>query len=467
MTDLAELPHMTTREVVRRGDAETAEGRSAHKATIVRRSTTLVARGEPVPNVQAPLVAAIPARSDDLLERAGQLAVLEEALASAGRDRRGAVVVVCGEAGVGKTALLRSFCDEVVRSQRVLWGTCDPLFTPRPFGPLFAIAEGTGGELGPALAQGANPHQVALALARELGSTAPTLLVLEDLHWADEATLDVFLLLVRRAEAAPALVVGTYRDDALENAHPLRRVLGELATTTAVRRLKLAPLSPDAVGQLAAAHGVDGRELYERTGGNPFFVVEVLAGGSEVIPPTVKDAVLSRAMRLSPSAQQLLEAAAVVPQRAELWLLQPWRAARWRPWTSASPPACSWQRATGSLSGTSSPASAWRARSAPPIKLACTVKPLAPSLVVRATLWTSLGWPTMPKRPGTPTLSSVSPSPRLSEQARWAPTARRRPSTGASSGSGPACRSNSAPTYLTTFTRVLPDRPKRRGDSRP
>ena len=322
MTDLAELPHKTTRGVFRREDADTSEGRSAHKATIVRRSTTLVARGEPVPNVQAALVAAIPGRSDDLLERAGQLAVLEEALASAGRDRQGAVVVICGEAGVGKTALLRSFCDEVVRSQRVLWGACDPLFTPRPFGPLFAIAEGTGGELGPALAQGANPHQVALALARELGSPAPTLLVLEDLHWADEATLDVFMLLVRRAEAAPALVVGTYRDDALENAHPLRRVLGELATTTGVRRLKLAPLSPDAVGQLAAARGVDGRELYEKTGGNPFFVVEVLAGGSEVIPATVKDAVLSRAMRLSPSARQLLEAAAVVPQRAELWLLQ-------------------------------------------------------------------------------------------------------------------------------------------------
>ena len=128
--------------------------------------------------------------------------MLEEALASVGRGGRGAVVVVCGEAGVGKTALLRSFCDEVARPQRVLWGTCDPLFTPRPFGPLFAIAEGTGGELGPALAQGANPHQVALALARELRSPPPALLVLEDLHWADEATLDVFTLLVRRAEAA-------------------------------------------------------------------------------------------------------------------------------------------------------------------------------------------------------------------------------------------------------------------------
>jgi DNA-binding CsgD family transcriptional regulator len=146
-------------------------------------------------------------------------------------------------------------------------------------------------------------------------------LVLEDLHFADEATLDVFTLLVRRAEATPALVVGTCRDDALENAHPLRRVLGELATA-GVRRLKLAPLSPDAVSQLAAPHGVDGQALYDKTGGNPFFVVEVLAGGSEEIPPTVKDAVLARAMRLSPIARQLLEAAAVVPQRAELWLLE-------------------------------------------------------------------------------------------------------------------------------------------------
>jgi predicted ATPase len=93
------------------------------------------------------------------------------------------------------------------------------------------------------LAQGANPQQVALALARELRSAPPIVLVLEDLHWADEATLDVSTLLVRRARTVPALLVATYRDDALENAHPLRRVLGELATTEAVRRLRLAPLS--------------------------------------------------------------------------------------------------------------------------------------------------------------------------------------------------------------------------------
>ena len=271
---------------------------------------------------RARIIAPATDRPDELLERAGQLAVLKEALACVGRGGRGTVVVVCGEAGVGKTALLRSFCDEVAPPQAVLWGTCDPLFTPRPFGPLFAIAEGTGGELGPAVAQGASPPDVALAVARDLRSAPPTVLVLEDLHWADEATLDVFTLLVRRAETVPALVVATYRDDALENAHPLRRVLGELGTTKTVRRLKLAPLSTDAVCQLAAPRGVDGQELYEKTGGNPFFVVEVLAGDSEEIPPTVKDAVLARAMRLSPTARQLLEAGAVVPQRAELWLLE-------------------------------------------------------------------------------------------------------------------------------------------------
>ena len=97
---------------------------------------------------KAPVPVPIPGRSDELLERAGQLAVLKEALAYVQRGGWGAMVRVCGEAGVGKTALLRSFCDEIARPPAVLWGTCDPLFTPRPFGPLFAIAEGTGGEFG-------------------------------------------------------------------------------------------------------------------------------------------------------------------------------------------------------------------------------------------------------------------------------------------------------------------------------
>ena len=257
-----------------------------------------------------------------LYERDGELAVLQECLASVNRAGRGRVVLVSAEAGGGKTALLRSFCEALTDAVRTLLGTCDPLFTPRPFGPLFVVAEGTSGELKKVVADAATPYDVVLALSHELRAAPPALLVLEDLHWADEATLEVFMLLARRVDTLPSLVVGTYRDDSLERAHPLRRVLGELATAPAVRRLGLAPLSLEAVSVMATAHGVEGRELHDKTGGNPFFVVEVLAAGAGEIPATVTEAVLARTGRLSPEARDLLEAVAVVPQRAELWLLE-------------------------------------------------------------------------------------------------------------------------------------------------
>ncbi len=180
---------------------------------------------------QAAVVAAVPGRSDELLERAGQLAVLKEALASVGRAGRGAVVVVCGEAGVGKTALLRSFRDRVAQAQAVLWGTCDPLFTPRPLRAAVRHRRGSRGRARGRLGTGRKPAPSGAGLGPRASFATAELLVLEDLHFADEATLDVFALLVRRAEATPALVVGTCRDDALENAHPLRRVLGELVNS--------------------------------------------------------------------------------------------------------------------------------------------------------------------------------------------------------------------------------------------
>ncbi len=131
----------------------------------------------------------------DLLERSSALAILGEWLAEVERGSRGQVVLVGGEAGVGKTALLRSFCERRRRSARVLWGACDPLFTPRPLGPLLGVAEGAGGGLEDVIQAGAPPHEVAAALARELRRRNPTVFVLEDMHWADEATLDVMRLL--------------------------------------------------------------------------------------------------------------------------------------------------------------------------------------------------------------------------------------------------------------------------------
>jgi DNA-binding CsgD family transcriptional regulator len=256
-----------------------------------------------------------------LLERAADLAALGASLDAARRRSRGRVMLVSGEAGVGKTALLRRFCAECVPSVRVLCGSCDPLFTPRPLGALLTVADGVGGEVEEIVASGALPHEVVAALAREL-RRVPTVFVLEDVHSADEATLDVLRLLARRVETVPGLIVVSYRDDELGRAHPLRIVVGELATSEAVGRLKLAALSPAAVAWLAEPYGVDAGELYRKTAGNPFFVVEALAAGGDEIPETVRDAIFARVARLGPGARRFLEAVAVVPLQAELWLLE-------------------------------------------------------------------------------------------------------------------------------------------------
>jgi DNA-binding CsgD family transcriptional regulator/tetratricopeptide (TPR) repeat protein len=259
--------------------------------------------------------------STELLERQGELDALAALLDDVREQRRGWLVLVAGEAGVGKTVLLRRFCDEHRSSARILWGACDALYTPSPLGPLIEVAESSGGEVEALVHGAAKPYEVATALIHELGRHAPSVLVLEDVHWADEATLDVVRLLGRKVEGVPALVLVSYRDE-LDRVHPLRVLAGELSTSQAVRRLRVDPLSPEAVARLAEPHGVDAEVLYRNTGGNPFFVTEVLAAADAEIPTTVRDAVLARAARLSPEARDLLEAVAGVPPRGEAWLLE-------------------------------------------------------------------------------------------------------------------------------------------------
>jgi DNA-binding CsgD family transcriptional regulator len=254
-----------------------------------------------------------------LLERADGLAALNDLLAGVRSTREGRLALLAGEAGVGKTALLRAFCNDQPEQVRILWGACEPLHTPHPLGPLLAVAEATGGRL-QELVESARPHEVAATLLAELRARPLTLLVLEDLHWADEATLDVVAMLAMRVSSAPALVLGSFRDDELEGSPQLRYLLGEVVRRPG--RLKVDPLSPTAVAELAARAGVDAEELYRSTGGNPFFVTEVIAAGGELIPPTVRDAVLARAARLSAPARRQLEAVAVVPGQVEPWLLE-------------------------------------------------------------------------------------------------------------------------------------------------
>lgn len=257
-----------------------------------------------------------------LLERDGDLEFLAGLLDKAAAGH-GSLVPLAGEAGGGKTALVRTFSSAQAGQARVLAGACDPLSTPRPLGPLADMAAELGGGLAELLdGPAAGPALFQSVLEQLSAGPRATLAVIEDAHWADQATLDLLRYLGRRLGDRRVLLVVTYRDDEVGRHHPLRVLLGDLATFAPVRRLELRPLSFEAVAELAADSTVDPGNLYRQTAGNPFFVTEVLAAGTLGIPPTVRDAVLARSARLSAPARRVLDAAAVLGTRMELWLLE-------------------------------------------------------------------------------------------------------------------------------------------------
>jgi DNA-binding CsgD family transcriptional regulator/tetratricopeptide (TPR) repeat protein len=199
----------------------------------------------------------------------------------------------------------------------VLVGACDALATPRALGPFRDIAADVGDLRLLEILQGAPRRHEVFGAYLELLASETRLVVIEDLHWADEATLDLLRYLARRIGATRTVLVGTYRNDELDAHHPLRSLLGELSGADSVIRLSLHSLSAAAVASLAAGHDIDADHLYHTTGGNPFFVTEVLAAGGHELPEVVRDAVLARAARLSPGGRGVLEAAAVVPMHVQ------------------------------------------------------------------------------------------------------------------------------------------------------
>lgn len=237
---------------------------------------------------------------------------------------QGLLLFVEGEAGIGKTSLLQSLAvsqrPDIPPSGPVYWGACDAFQAPRPLGPLHDIAAQAHGELQIALQGDVDRLQIFASLL-ELLSRHPCLVLLEDLHWADEATLDLLRYIGRRIGRTHSVVVASFRSDEVGPSHPLRLMLGDLATSGA-KRFALQPLSLAAISELIGERNIDAAELHRTTGGNPFFVTEVLASDGSGVPPTVRDAVLTRAARLSRSARAILDAAAIAGPRIEPWLLQ-------------------------------------------------------------------------------------------------------------------------------------------------
>ncbi|HET7085516.1 MAG TPA: AAA family ATPase [Rhizomicrobium sp.] len=246
----------------------------------------------------------------EFLERGEHLTRLAGALALAARGH-GRILAIAGAAGSGKTTLVEHFVLSQRDTARIYAGACENLSTPEPLLPLRDIARAQGAALDLSHGQLA-AFETVLDLLRQ--GAKPALLILEDMHWADAATLDLIRFLVRRIAQVKALVLVTYRDDEPRSA--LKDILAEAAAGS-VERMTLEELSLPAVTTLAEKAGRNGKALYALTGGNPFLVTETLAAEMDTTPESVRDATLARAARLSPQARAVLEAVSIFPRRAD------------------------------------------------------------------------------------------------------------------------------------------------------
>lgn len=255
-----------------------------------------------------------------LLERDALVDELETAWRAV-RDGRGSLILVGGEAGAGKTALVDLFTQQVSDTGRVLEGACDPLITPAPLGPLVEVAQALGPDVAHLLDREETPRHL---FARVLDSlaTRPTALVLEDIHWADEGTLDLLRFLGRRVSRRSLLVLATHRSEGRDVAdHPVTTLAGDLATAPNVSRVTVPRLSAAAVAQLCSTTGHDPEQVQRLTGGNAFLVTELLDSAPGAVPGSVRGSVVARRSRLSAPAQRVLDLAAVIGTRIDRSLL--------------------------------------------------------------------------------------------------------------------------------------------------
>ena len=225
---------------------------------------------------------------------------------------RGRVVFVGGEAGIGKTASSSTSAAVSTQACSLVFGRCDALGTPRASDPSStrAVARRRTGR---------RPDALLGDLVAGIRSNGPVLLVVEDAHWADDATIDLIAMLGRRAVDLPLLFVVTYREDEVGAGHPLRQALGNLATTSGATgsgssRCRSTPFAS------SPNRGASADDVYALTGGNPFFVTEASPHRRVVVDERAAGGARQGVATVEPGAE-VLDAVAIVPGRAEGWLL--------------------------------------------------------------------------------------------------------------------------------------------------
>lgn len=228
----------------------------------------------------------------ELVERDNFLDLLRTKFETIGHGE-GHNVFVSGEAGIGKTSLVKAFCKGVKDSCTIYNGACDALFTPRPLAPLYDIIWQVNKDLWPSAQNIEKRTELFAAFFRELSIQKNRIvIVFEDIHWADEATMDFIKFFARRITQLPCLFVLTYRDDESPILCSVRNILGQLSADS-FTRLHLTALSRETVTNMAARRGYNGEDVYTISGGNPFYVTEILASYSTGVPDNIKDSILA------------------------------------------------------------------------------------------------------------------------------------------------------------------------------
>ena len=251
-----------------------------------------------------------------LLDRDDQMEHMRNALRLSMKGD-GQVVAVTGEAGIGKTSLVRTFLSDLPPDIRVLRGACDDLSVAEPLGALRDLAREAGWSMPED--PGRSTSRLALfseALVQFVAAPAGTIVVIEDLHWADEATVDLVRYMARRVPDSRLLLIVTARLDDSDAKVLVRRALGDTPPDR-MNRIALARLSREAVARLCQSHR-NPDAVFEATGGNAFYVTELLGNDGEDPPPSVQDAVLARADRLHLAGRAVLDIVSIFPGRAEI-----------------------------------------------------------------------------------------------------------------------------------------------------